>query len=118
MSRLSAHIAGAIAYCYDPTDAKRGFVEKVQEAPAPDAPPRRLTNVVSHRDFHISFMRVGLRIDGEERNDVHWYDADRGLYSLVGPEVSIREGVVEPFWRYPESRQNRRQRERWEASRK
>lgn len=84
----------------------------------PDAPPRRLSNDATHRDFHISFMRVGLRIDDKERDDVCWYDADALRYRVVGSKVEQPALSIEPYWRYPESRQNRRQRERWEASHK
>jgi len=85
--------------------------------PNSEQPPRRLTNVVTHRDYHPSYMRVGVRVDGVERNDIHWYDADAGQYSTSGPGKGLQAGQVEPYWRYPETRQQRRARERWERSR-
>lgn len=81
--------------------------------------PSRLTNKPNHEDFHPSFARVGVRIDGVERNDIMWYDARANLYRTS--DMGITEtpkiaGEIEPYWRYPENRQQRRARERWETT--
>lgn len=77
-------------------------------------PPRALSNDVNHRHFHPSYMRVGVRIDGEERSDLKWYDCAAGR-AITTAGVMIKSEAIEPFWRYPENRQQRRARERWEA---
>lgn len=78
--------------------------------------PRRLTNVVTHPDYHPSFMRVGVRVDGEERNDIYWYDLDQMRYATNAKLTPAIAGLIDPYWRYPETRQQRRARERWERS--
>lgn len=80
-------------------------------------PPQALSNHVNHRDFHPSYMRVGVRIDGVERKDLKWYDVRAGLAATVDG-VMLKSETIEPFWRYPENRQQRRARERWEAKHK
>lgn len=97
-------------------------MDEMTEAPAEPAdpagaPPRALSNNLTHRHFHPSYMRVGLRIDGVERKDIRWYDADAGQAITTGG-VMIVSTDIEPFWRYAESRQMRRARERWEGKRK
>lgn len=97
-------------------------MDELTEAPAAPAdpagaPPRALSNNVTHRDFHPSYLRVGVRIDGVERNDIRWYDVAAGLASTTGG-VMLKSEAIEPYWRYPESRQMRRARERWEGKRK
>lgn len=83
-----------------------------------EQPPRRLSNEPTHKDFRPDFMRVGLRIDGVERSNVSWYDADRNMYSTVGDKNRLVGAVsIEPFWRYPETRQSRRELARWRAKR-
>lgn len=80
--------------------------------PEPEVPVR-LSLVSSHKDFRPDYMRVGVRFDGVERNDVQSYDAEAGWLETIKRQVLY--GVVEPFWRYPETRQQRRARQRWEA---
>lgn len=80
-------------------------------------PPQALSNHVNHRDFHPSYMRVGVRIDGVERKDLKWYDVRAGL-ACTTDGVMLKSETIEPFWRYPENRQQRRARERWEAKHK
>lgn len=93
---------------------KQAIATNTDEPP----PPLRLSNDPSHRDFHPSYGRVGVRIDGAERRDCIWYDAPAGRYLTLG---TGRKGdhllahSIEPFWRWAESRQERRARERWEA---
>jgi hypothetical protein len=78
-----------------------------------DPPPTKLSIWPSHPDFHPSYARVGVILDGVERNDIQWYD-------LIGQVVRINKtnemivGLLQVYWRYPESRQQRRAREVWE----
>lgn len=82
----------------------------------PETPPARLCSDPNDRDFHPCYQRVGIRFAGEERRDVFRYDAEGGAIWLVtakkGPPLL---GAVEPFWRWHESRQERRARERHDA---
>lgn len=63
-------------------------------------------------------LRVGVRIDGKERTDITEYHVRLGEYRVQGMNRSmppLLAGNIEPYWRYEESRQQRRARERWEA---
>lgn len=75
-------------------------------------PPRKLSLVISHPYYRPDFARVGVKLDGQERNDVQTYNADTGRLETINRQVL--HGIIEPFWRYSESRQMRRARERWE----
>lgn len=91
--------------------------ELVEPAPAAEPqPPRRLSNRTNAPDYHPSYLRVGVLFDGQERRDVARYDADAGMIWTIGGMAL--SGKVEPFWRFAESRQQRRARERWEGKRK
>ncbi|MAS67360.1 MAG: hypothetical protein CMK82_11270 [Pseudomonadales bacterium] len=79
--------------------------------------PRRLSLEPNSPDFHPSYVRVGLRIDGKERNDIQFYDADKLEY-MTTARTSHLATSIEPYWRFAESRQQRRARERWEGKRK
>lgn len=79
--------------------------------------PRRLSLDPNSPDFHPSYARVGLRIDGVERNDIEFYDADRREY-MTTTHASFMCETIEPYWRFAESRQMRRARQRWEGKRK
>lgn len=83
----------------------------------PDTPPPRVSSDPNHKDFHPSYLRIGIMFDGVERNDVARYDAAAVAIWLTtdkkGPPVM---GRVEPFWRWTEGRQERRARERWDAA--
>lgn len=81
-------------------------------------PPLRLSNDPNSDDFHPSLLRVGIKIDGVERNDISFYDVKTGMYKtnkMADRETPNLAMSIEPFWRYEETRQQRRQRERWEA---
>ncbi len=84
-----------------------------------DNAPFRLTNDPNHKDFHPSYMRVGVIIDDVQRNDIMWYDAPalqyrtRGMKMTDVPKLATK---IEPYFRHPENRQQRRARERWEAT--
>ena len=79
--------------------------------------PRRLSIDPNSPDFHPSYQRVGVRIDGVERNDLQWYDMDRKEYMTTAKTSHLAE-TIEPYWRYIETRQMRRARERWEGKHK
>lgn len=80
-------------------------------------PPRALSNTPTHKDFHPSYMRVGLRINGNEATNVKWYDMDMGRFSTTDGRM-FKSDQIEPYWRFTESRQMRRARERWEGKHK
>ena len=83
--------------------------------PAGTLPPERLSLKESHADFHPCYPRVGVLLDGVERHDVEWYSIKLGrIRTIRGVE---HDGKVQVFWRYAETRQQRRARERWEAKR-
>lgn len=80
-------------------------------------PPRRLSIDPNSPDFHPCYVRVGVRVDGVERNDLQWYDQDRLEYMTTAKTSHLAESI-EPHWRYFPSRQQRRAEERWEGKRK
>jgi len=79
--------------------------------------PRRLSLEPNSPDFHPSYARVGLRIDGKERNDIQFYDADKLEYMTTAKSSHLATSI-EPYWRFAESRQQRRARLRWEEKHK
>lgn len=83
----------------------------------PSGPPERLSIEMKSKDYHPSYTRVGVRIDGVERKDIAFYDVKKLEY-MTANETSHLATSIEPYWRYPESRQQRRARERWEGKRK
>jgi hypothetical protein len=110
---LAAAMAGQLA----------GRAVDINHGPIADGPtlanfnpsdvPRKLSNDPLHKDFRPDFMRVGVRIDGVERNYVAWYDIDAGVYQRIGSDETYYTGKIEPFWRSPETRQDRRLLKRW-----
>lgn len=84
----------------------------------PEVPPARVSSDPGHPDFHPSCHRIGVLVDGKLDRRVTFYDARLNRYRLLndgrrGPE---REATrVDVFWLRPESRQERRARERWDA---
>ncbi|MCT2398510.1 DUF3297 family protein [Novosphingobium mangrovi (ex Huang et al. 2023)] len=81
----------------------------------PETPPERLSNDPTHPDYHPCLVRVGIRFDGSVRSDVCRYDIKRGLIVIRSGKMHF--GEVEPFWRWDESRQERRARERFDQTR-
>ncbi len=79
-------------------------------------PPRRLASDPNHADYRPDCMRVGVRINGEDRDDVLRYDVDAQTAETKTKHLACV--LIEPYWRYAENRQQRRARERWEAGRK
>jgi hypothetical protein len=84
---------------------------------AADIPPGRLSIDPNSPDFHPCYVRVGVRVDGQERNDLQFYDVKRLEY-MTTAKTSHLATSIEPYWRFAESRQQRRARERWEGKRK
>ena len=84
---------------------------------AADIPPGRLSIDPNSPDFHPSYVRVGVLVDGVERNDLQFYDVKRLEYMTTAKTSHLAESI-EPYWRFAESRQQRRARERWEGKRK
>lgn len=76
-------------------------------------PPRKLSSKIGHANYRPDAGRVGLKIDGIERNDIRFYDMDSNVYETTAGDLKV--GEIEPYWRYAESRQMRRARERWEG---
>lgn len=83
--------------------------------PTEAPPPRRLSLRPNHKDFHPSYQRVGVRVDGVERTDLEWYDVEQRMFKRLGMYQNEHAENIEPYWRYPETRQMRRARQRWEA---
>ena len=81
----------------------------------PETPPSRLSSDPNHADFHPSYRRVGVRIDGQELSCLIRYDVAAGRYWTRDKPDVVCVGEIEPFWRWAESRQERRARERWDA---
>jgi hypothetical protein len=79
-----------------------------------DQPPRKLSIQMKDPEFHPCYVRVGIRIDGVERNDIAYYNMD-GLDYKTERDTSHLATSIEPYWRYSASRQQRRAEERWEA---
>lgn len=86
--------------------------KRIAEGPPP---PRQLSLLTSHKFYRPDYARVGIEFNGEHRADIQTYDADEGWIETIHRRVI--EGEVKPFWRYAETRQMRRARERWEAKR-
>lgn len=77
-----------------------------------DQPPRILAIEMSSPHFHPCYVRVGVRIDGEERNDIAYYNQDDLSYKTEHNTSHLAE-TIEPYWRYQPSRQQRRAEERY-----
>lgn len=78
-----------------------------------DAPPRELSIELHDPNYHPCYTRVGVRVDGIERNDIAYYNLDNLSYK-TNRDTSHLATSIEPYWRYPASRQQRRFEERWE----
>ena len=90
----------------------------MNERPVETTPfPKKLSIWLSHPDYHPSFPRIGVCIDGVERNDIQWYDLDRKLARVNKTNQLLWDIEIKLFWRYPETRQIRRAREAWEKKR-
>lgn len=79
----------------------------------PAVPPVRVSSNPDHADFHPSYARIGVALDGVRRPDVSWYDVAAGLVR-AGRAGRQEKGQVVVWWLRPETRQQRRARERWE----
>lgn len=81
---------------------------------AADIVPGRLSIDPNSPDFHPCYVRVGVRVDGQERNDLQWYDVGRKEYMTTDKTSHLAE-TIEPYWRYAPSRQQRRAEARWKG---
>jgi hypothetical protein len=82
----------------------------------PDFPvPARLSSDVNHKDYRPDCLRIGVIINGEERRDCKFYDVAAGHAKFTKWAPDVDGAFIQPFWRHPETRQQRRARERWEA---
>jgi hypothetical protein len=85
----------------------------------PDVPPARVSSDPNHPDFHPHSYRIGVLVDGVREPKATFYDAQLNLYRLLGDGRSDRSNRqalrVDVFWLRPETRQERRARERWDA---
>lgn len=90
-------------------------LRKWKEEGDPVPLPQRLSLLTWHKDYRPDYSRVGVKLNGEERKDVQSYDVEARELETVHRQKLY--GTIEPFWRYPETRQQRRARERWEAKR-
>jgi hypothetical protein len=81
--------------------------------PAIRPPPSKLSLDPNSEDFHPCYVRVGVRVDGEERNDIAYYNTSNLSYK-TNRDTSHLATTIEPYWRYPPSRQVRRAEEAWE----
>jgi hypothetical protein len=86
---------------------------ELRDIKADPVPPRKLSIDPNDKHFHPCYQRVGVRIDGKERNDIHFYNLDDKSYMTVD-KTSHLATTIEPYWRFIETRQQRRARLRWE----
>jgi hypothetical protein len=78
-----------------------------------DDPPRKLAIDANSPHYHPCYTRVGVRVDGVERNDIAFYDLDMKSYMTTDKTSHLAESI-EPYWRFNPSRQHRRAEARWE----
>lgn len=93
----------------DPDELRKQYM---QEPDLPTPPPRILSNESKSPHFHPCYTRVGVRIDGVDRNDISYYNMDDRSYKTA-KNTSHLATAIEPYWRYSASRQQRRAEERW-----
>ncbi len=77
-----------------------------------DQPPAVLSIDPNSKDFHPCYVRVGVRIDGEERNNIQYYNLNDLSY-MTTDNTSHLAKEIDPYWRYQPSRQQRRAEARW-----
>ena len=93
---------------------RQEYMNKISDMDLPKPPPRKLSVDPNNEDFHPCYLRVGVRIDGEERNDILFYDLDMLAY-MTTDHTSHLATEIDPYWRWEPNRQQRRAEERWEA---
>ena len=92
------------------------FTKVFIEKPQPEV-PQRLSSDVNHPDYRPDCLRCGVIVGGEERKDCIFYDVKAGVARFTRNAPDVTGAVIQPFWRFPETRQQRRARERWESKR-
>lgn len=102
---------GAQTNCIPEGEAPQRF------ASYPETPPARVSSDPNHPDFHPSARRIAVMVDGRPMGNVHWYDAPAGVFRITddGRDGQLHSGQVTVYWRWEESRQERRARERWDS---
>lgn len=117
MSNKSIFLAAGLALL---ATGERGAVDldtdqhPQEPEPKEDLPPRILSSDIREKGYHPSCLRVGVKVNGEVKNNVTAYDQDKGEVTYQGSHV-VAGVTIETYWRYPESRQQRRARQRWET---
>lgn len=91
--------------------------EQVKAVLGEPKPPSILSIELGDPHYHPCYVRVGVRIDGEERNDIAYYNLNNRSYK-TNRDTSHLAQTIEPYWRYQPSRQQRRAEERWERKRR
>lgn len=79
---------------------------------APKVPPRQLSIDPNQPEFNPCYCRVGVRINGEERNDIQYYDLNNLSYMTTDLTSHLAQSI-DVYWRYFPSRQQRRFEESW-----
>lgn len=80
-------------------------------------PPLVLSIEPNSPHFHPCYVRVGVRIDGVERNDIAYYNMNDKSYKTERNTSHLAK-TIEAYWRYQPSRQQRRAEERWAGKHK
>lgn len=80
-----------------------------------ELPPRTLSNEPTSPYFRPDLLRIGVKVNGQERNDIAFYDVDNGTFTTIRKVAG--KGKIEPYWRYAATRQQRRAMERWRKKR-
>ena len=79
--------------------------------------PQRLSSDVNARHYRPDCLRIGVIVNGEECRDCKYYDVAAGVAHFTHNKPDAVGAFIQPFWRFPETRQQRRARERWESKR-
>lgn len=103
---LAAAGAMALAMAREPLDGEMLTKETIPELDNSD-PPRILAIDLKSPHYHPCYCRVGVRVDGVERNDIAYYNMDDLSY-MTQHKTSHLATSIEPYWRYQASRQQRR----------
>jgi hypothetical protein len=112
---LRAAVAAAVVTPTKPLSTEQPAPARPSMDPAGE-PPRRLSCRIGHKDYHPSFARVGVLVNGIEVKNLEWYDQDNRVIQTVTSKAVHQVESIEAFWRYTETRQQRRARERWERN--
>ena len=108
-SKITLMGLGAATMMLAGTEPSGVFVDEINHDPIPEAGPPPRVSLVRHSPFYRpDYPRIGVKLDGQERNDVQEYNVTEGWIETI--QRQRFKGTVEVFWRYPETRQMRRKR--------